>query len=161
MGDARGMRLSDKVSGALLIALGATAAAVGSRLPAVPGQDVGPAVFPMVVGGGLVLCGALIALGIGQGFEAPEASEEAPRRPGWWGLRALLPPGLLAFYVFAVESLGFLPTAAIIVGIAALALGASWRLAAPLAVLAPLAVHAVFAKLLRVPLADGLLAAPW
>jgi len=30
-----------------------------------------------------------------------------------------------------------------------------------LAVLAPLAVHAVFAKLLRVPLADGLLAAPW
>lgn len=155
------MRLSDRVSGAVLIALGAAAAAVGSRLPAVPGQDVGPAVFPMIVGGGLVLCGAMIAFGIGRGFEAPEEPEDAPERPRWWGLRALLPPGLLVFYVVASEPLGFLPTAAAIVAVAALALGASLRLAIPLALLAPLAVHAVFAKLLRVPLADGLLAAPW
>lgn len=155
------MRLSDRVSGAVLIALGAAAAAVGSRLPAVPGQDVGPAVFPMVVGGGLVLCGAMIAFGIGHSFEAPEEPEDGPPRPRWWGLRALLPPGLLVFYVVASEPLGFLPTAAVIIAVAALALGASLRLAVPLALLAPLAVHAVFAKLLRVPLADGLLAAPW
>lgn len=155
------MRLSDRVSGAVLIALGAAAAAVGSRLPAVPGQDVGPAVFPMVVGSGLVLCGAMIAFGIGHSFEAPEEAEDRPQRPSWWGLRALLPPALLVFYVIAVESLGFLPTAAVMVAVTAFALGASWRLAVPLALLAPLAVHAIFAKLLRVPLADGLLAAPW
>jgi putative tricarboxylic transport membrane protein len=114
----------------------------------------------MVVGGGLVLCGALIALGIGHAFEAPEVEEDTPRSR-WYGLRALLPPALLILYVLAVERLGFLPTAAIVVGVASLALGAGWRIALPLTLLAPPVVHAVFAKLLRVPLPDGLLAAPW
>ena len=56
-------------TGLFLIALGGVAAYGGSRLPPVPGQQVGPNVFPMVVGAGLVLCGALIALGIGRHFE--------------------------------------------------------------------------------------------
>ena len=43
----------------------------------------------------------------------------------------------------------------------ALAFGARWRLAVPLAILAPLLVHLVFYKLLRVPLPAGLLPAPW
>jgi putative tricarboxylic transport membrane protein len=153
------MRLSDRVSGTALVVLGAAAAVAGSRLPGVPGQDVGPAVFPMVVGGGLVLCGAMIALGIGHAFEAPD--EEEPGRGRWFGLRALVPPGLLILYVLLVERLGFLPTAAIVIGTASLALGAGWRLALPLALLTPFAIHAVFAKLLRVPLPDGVLPAPW
>lgn len=153
------MRLSDRVSGGVLVLLGAAAAYSGSRLPAVPGQDVGPAAFPMLVGGGLVLCGALIALGIGRGFEAPE--EDAAGAPRFGGLRALLPPSLLVFYVLVVDRLGFLPTAAAVVLAAALAFGARWRLAVPLAVLAPLLVHLVFYKLLRVPLPAGLLPAPW
>jgi putative tricarboxylic transport membrane protein len=76
-------------------------------------------------------------------------------------LAALVPPALLIFYVLAVDSLGFLPTAAIMVLACALALGASWRLALGLALLAPPAVHLAFYKLLRVPLPDGLLTAPW
>jgi putative tricarboxylic transport membrane protein len=152
------MRLSDRVSGAALVALGAAAAIGGSRLPGVPGQDIGPSVFPMVVGGGLMLCGALIALGIGRGFEEPE--EEEPH--SWlYGLRALLPPALLILYVLVVDALGFLPTAAILILVSALSLGAGWRLALPVALIAPFGVHAIFAKLLRVPLPDGLLAAPW
>ena len=74
---------------------------------------------------------------------------------------ALVPPALLVFYVFAVDRLGFLPTAAAIVLTASLALGARLRLAVPLAIGAPLFVHLVFAKLLRVPLPSGLLPAPW
>jgi putative tricarboxylic transport membrane protein len=154
------MKLSDHVSGGILAALGIAAAWFGSRLPGVPGQDVGPAVFPMVVGGGLVLCGIMIALGIGQGFEAPEEEDPIPRHR-LYGLRALLPPALLILYVLIAEPVGFLPTAALIIGIAAVALGASLRLAIPLALLAPFGVHAVFAKLLRVPLPDGVLPAPW
>lgn len=154
------MKLSDRMSGGILVALGIAAAWFGSRLPGVPGQDVGPAVFPMVVGGGLVLCGALVAFGIGQGFEAPEEQDPTPRHP-LYGLRALLPPALLVLYVLVAEPLGFLPTAAIMIGIAAYALGASWRLLLPLALIAPFGVHAVFAKLLRVPLPDGVLPAPW
>jgi putative tricarboxylic transport membrane protein len=128
-------------------------------LPAVPGQDVGPAAFPMLIGGGLVLCGVLIAFGIGQAFEAPEADAEGA--PRFAGLRALLPPALLVFYVLTVDRLGFLPTAAAMVLATALTFGARWRLAVPLAIAAPLLVHLVFYKLLRVPLPAGLLPAPW
>lgn len=160
------MHLSDRVTGGVLVALGAAAAWGGSRLPAVPGQDVGPAAFPMLIGFGLMLCGVLIGLGIGRGFEVPEGEEEgpAPPRGASWrlaGLRALVPPALLLFYVLASEGLGFLPTAAIMVFLGALALGARPMLALPLALLAPPVVHLAFYKLLRVPLPAGLLPAPW
>jgi len=156
------LQLSDRVTGAVLIALGGTAAFYGSRLPAVPGQDVGPAAFPMLIGFGLMACGALILARIGASFEVPE-TEEGPGAapPRLFGLRALIPPALLLFYVLASERLGFLPTAAVIVLVAALALGARLRLALPLALIAPFAVHLAFYKLLRVPLPAGLLPAPW
>jgi len=165
------MQLSDRFTGLFLIALGGVAAYGGSRLPPVPGQQVGPNVFPMVVGAGLILCGALIALGIGRHFEdeaeadlaAHSALEPAAQgAKGWWrGFMALVPPGLLLFYVFAVDRLGFLVTAAAIVLTASLALGARLRLAIPLAIGAPLFVHLVFSKLLRVPLPPGWVPAPW
>lgn len=148
------MQISNRLSGSVLAALGAAAAWGGSRLPPVPGQDVGPAAFPMVIGFGLVACGVLIALGIGRSFEV----EEAPEPLTW---RVLVPPGLLVFYVLAANSLGFLLTAAAMVLAAALALGARPRLALAMAVIAPPLVHLAFYKLLRVPLPAGLLAAPW
>ncbi len=162
------MQLSDRTTGAILVTLGALAAYGGSRLDPVPGQDVGPNVFPMVVGAGLAGCGVMIALGIGRSFEAPEelgpdpVTGLPPPSPGRWaGLRALVPPGVLLLYVMLVDRVGFLPTAALLVLVMALALGARLRLAVPLALLAPLGAHAVFAKLLRVPLPDGVLPAPW
>jgi putative tricarboxylic transport membrane protein len=162
------VQLSDRVTGAVLIALGGTAAIFGARLPAVPGQDVGPAAFPMLIGGGLALCGSLIAFGIGHSFEVPEEGDD-PAPPGslhlgplhLGRLRPLIPTALLFFYVLAVERLGFLPTAAVVVLLAAIALGARLRLAIPLAIIAPLCVHLAFYKLLRVPLPAGILPAPW
>ena len=165
------MQLSDRVTGLFLVALGGLAAYGGSRLSPVPGQQVGPNVFPMVVGGGLILCGALIALGVGKHFQEEAeadlaahsvAETDARRDNAWWrGLLALVPPGLLLFYVLAVDRLGFLATAAVIVFTTAVALGARLRLAIPIAVVAPLAVHLIFSKLLRVPLPPGLIPAPW
>jgi putative tricarboxylic transport membrane protein len=163
------MQLSDRFTGLFLVALGGLAAYGGSRLPPVPGQQIGPNVFPMVVGTGLVLCGALIAFGVGKQFQdeaeaelAAHSSETETKAPVWWrGLMALVPPGLLLFYVLAVDRLGFLVTAAIIVFTAATALGARLRLALPLAIGAPLFVHLIFYKLLRVPLPPGLIPAPW
>jgi putative tricarboxylic transport membrane protein len=72
-----------------------------------------------------------------------------------------LPPAILLFYVFAVDWLGFIPTAALVVAAVSLALGASLRLAIPLALLTPIGVHLIFGKLLHVPLAGGLLPMPW
>ncbi len=161
------MHLSDRMTGLFLALLGALAFWGGSRLPAVPGQDVGPAVFPMVVGGGLILCGTLIALGVGRSFEEAEsepveAHEGLAHRLGSWrALAAFVPPALLLFYVLASETLGFLPTAFVIVLVASVSLGASTRLAIAMAIAAPPMIHLVFYKLLRVPLPAGLLPAPW
>lgn len=169
------MHLSDRVTGLFLVALGGVAAYGGSRLPPVPGQQIGPEVFPMVVGIGLAICGGLIAAGVGRSYE-DEAEADLARisaeneadgisvaehHSPWWELRALIPPALLLFYYLVVDRLGFLPTGGVIVLIASLALGARARLAIPLALLAPLFVNLVFLKLLRVPLPSGMLPLPW
>jgi putative tricarboxylic transport membrane protein len=169
------MRLSDRATGLFMVALGALAAYGGSRLPPVPGQQIGPEVFPLVVGSGLVICGAMIAVGIGRHYEeeaeadlakitgqfATETDAVDQPRAWWRGLKALVPPALLLFYVLVVERLGFLPTAAAIVLITSLALGARLRLAVAMAIGAPIVVNLVFAKLLRVPLPSGFLPLPW
>ena len=167
------MQLSDRVTGSFMVALGGLSAYGGSLLPPVPGQQIGPNVFPMVVGVGLVICGGMIALGIGRSYEeeaeadlakimsADETAVDEGPISWWLGLKALLPPALLVFYVLAVDMLGFLPTAAVIVLITSTALGARLMLAVPVALGAPLFVNLVFAKLLRVPLPSGLLPLPW
>lgn len=164
------MRIPDSVTGLFIAGLGGLCYYGGSLLPPVPGQQVGPNVFPMVVGGGLVLCGVMIALNIGRKFEDEaeadlatiEGGAAAPEetRP-LYRLRVLVPPALLLFYVFVVERIGFIPTAAIVIFAASLALGARLRLAIPLAIFAPMVVHLLFYKLLRVPLPAGLIPMPW
>ena len=161
------MRLPDRVTGLFLVGLGAAAAYGGWKLPPVPGQPVGPNVFPLVIGIGLLLCGLAIAFGIGHSFEEEEEiipfeGGEAPAPQGkLYGLRALLPPALLLFYVAVADRVGFILTAAIIVYVTATALGARWKLALPLTVGAPIVIHLIFSKLLRVPLPIGLLPTPW
>ena len=155
------MHLSDRVTGAVLAALGGAAAIVGSRLPGVPGQDVGPAAFPLVIGSGLVICGALIAFGIGHSFEVPEEERRGPRPLAAGRAAGAGPAGPAGLLCLRVEPLGFLLTGAIMVLVAAFALGARPRLAVPLAIVAPLLVHLAFYKLLRVPLPAGILPAPW
>jgi putative tricarboxylic transport membrane protein len=154
-----------------MVALGGLAAYGGSRLPPVPGQQVGPNVFPMVVGIGLVICGGMIAMGVGRRFEEQAQAELAAHSTGeeeqvtyrWWvaAMRVLLPPALLVFYALAVDRLGFLVTAAIMVVASARALGAGWLLTVSVAICGPLFVSLAFGKLLRVPLPPGLLAPPW
>lgn len=166
------MLLSDRVTGSAVVALGAASAIAGSRLPPVPGQEIGPAVFPMVIGILLVICGILIVFGIGRVFEeeAEEAVEESEEHHGaphplpptvLQKAKALLPPALLVFYVLVVDRLGFVPTAFLMVATMVFAFGGRWRLALGLGIGAPLFIHLVFYKLLRVPLPDGLLPMLW
>ena len=162
------MRLPDRVTGLFLVGLGSLAAYGGSLLPPVPGQPVGPNVFPIVIGVGLAVCGLMIAFGIGHTFEEEEelipfeaGQEAAAPRGRLYGLRALLPPALLLFYVLAADRLGFILTAGLIVLATSTALGARLKLAVPLAMLAPIGIHLIFAKLLRVPLPIGLIPMPW
>jgi putative tricarboxylic transport membrane protein len=172
------MKVSDRITGLLLVILGGFAYWGGSLLPPVPGQQVGPDVFPMVIGAGLVVCGVLIALGIGRTFEEDEkvvtsitgevtdaeASATVQSRiatlvNGGW--KVLVPPTALFFYYFASERLGFWITASVMILALARSQGAKWKSTILLALLAPAFVHLVFYKLLRVPLPFGILKFPW
>jgi putative tricarboxylic transport membrane protein len=172
------MKVSDRVTGAMLVGLGVASYWGGSLLPPVPGQQVGPNVFPMVIGAALVTCGVLIVLGVGRTFEEDEKivtsatgdvadSEELepPMGPvqtfvnGGW--KVLVPPAALFFYYFASERLGFWITASLMVFALAWSQRAKLKHALLLAIFAPALVHLTFYKLLRVPLPEGLLKFPW
>lgn len=164
------MRISDRISGLFLLLLGLAAFWGGSRLPPVPGQQVGPSAFPMVVGAGLMLMGLLIALHIGRGFEeaaeadlaehgGPDPEAEAYKARRQW--LAFLPPGLLVAYYFLSEQLGFVIISTMMIAILAFALNANRKLILPVAVVGSLCIHFTFVKLLRVPLPPGILPLPW
>jgi putative tricarboxylic transport membrane protein len=167
------MRLPDRATGLLIFGLGAVVAYAGSRLPPVPGQQIGPNVFPFVIGIGLCLCGLMIAFRIGHSFEEeaeadlaahsdlPTKEQVLASHGSLYRLRILIPPALLVFYAMAADRLGFYVTTAIMILTAALVFGARPRLAVPIALIAPVLVHLVFYKLLRVPLPAGLVPMPW
>ena len=167
------MRLPDRLIGFLTFGLGAVAAYAGSRLPPVPGQQVGPNVFPLVIGVGLCLCGLMIAFGIGHSFEEeaeadlaahsdlPTDEQVLAAHGPLYKLRVLIPPALIVFYALMADTLGFYVTSALMILTAALVFGARPRLAAPIALIAPVLVHLIFYKLLRVPLPAGLVPMPW
>ena len=150
---------SDKIGGLTLGGIGIACIVGASRLPSIPGQPVGPAVFPYVIGAALCLCAMLILLGIGAGEQEPE--EEAGTSPRPSLVRLIGPPVVLIAYYLLVERLGFLITGFGVILSIALLLGARMRFALPLAIIMTLAVYSIFASLLRVPLPDGVLALPW
>ena len=172
------MKVSDRATGLMLVVPGALAYWGGSKLLPVPGQQVGPDVFPMVIGAGLAICGVFIMLGVGRTFEEEQAivtsasgevAKVAVVEPnsgfvagflgGGW--KVLLPPAALFFYYFASEKLGFWLTATVMIFVLAWSQGAKLKWAVILTAIAPMCVHLVFYKLLRVPLPGGLLNFPW
>ena len=120
-----------------------------------PGQRFGPAWFPGSIAAGLGICGsALIFAGVRQG--APGVA-----LPGWvFRRRPLLGVGSviagLLFYILAADTLGFHITGIVLLTSWMRILGASWRMAAVAAVVATVAIHLSFYKLLRIPLPWGL-----
>jgi putative tricarboxylic transport membrane protein len=123
-----------------------------------PGQKFGPAWFPGLIAGGLGICGVLlIAAGLRE--RSPWAAvPEWIRSPRARTAVAALVGGLV-FYVVAAAPLGFHITGLMLLTLWMRLLGASWRVTVPLALIATLAIHFAFYKLLRVPLPWGVLEA--
>ncbi len=156
------MKLDDAVWGALFALLGAAILWHVQGFPRIPGQNVGPALFPGVLGAAMLVCGlVLIASGLkarrGTGAAAPWAS-----RPEW--LRS--PRHVLAFavlvasnvfYLVAVDRLGFLLTAFVYLAALMGVLRVRVVLVVPVAFIMALLIHYAFYKLLRVPLPWGVL----
>jgi putative tricarboxylic transport membrane protein len=151
------VKLSDVASGLLAAAVGLAVALHARTFPPMPGQPVGPSLFPLVVGIGLAAAGAgLIVAGMRLPRGPLVAFDEWVRQPRMIGNVALVVTDLL-FYALAVNSLGFLFTAVIFLAALFLGFGVRRTRILPAALAVTLAIHYVFYTLLRVPLPWGVL----
>jgi len=153
------VKLNDAVFGALFLALGALVLFAVQGFPKIPGQPVGPALFPGLIATGLCVAGVVLLV---QGWrrrvegEAWLAWEPWVRSPRHVGALAVL-LGSVLLYILAAQAVGFLPLAALILATLFIVLRVPPGRAVLIAVVAALAVHFAFYTLLRVPLPWGLL----
>jgi putative tricarboxylic transport membrane protein len=152
------VKLNDAVCGLLLLLLGAAVLAAIQGYPKIPGQPVGPALFPGLIAAGLCVSGALlIAKGLRHRAEQPWVAFDdwvhSPRHV----LALVVLLASIVFYIVAADRLGFLLTATLVLLALFLVLRVPPLRALLIAVIAALVVHFAFYKLLRVPLPWGVL----
>jgi putative tricarboxylic transport membrane protein len=152
------MKLNDAVFGVLLMLLGATVLVAIQGYPKIPGQPVGPALFPGLIAAGLCVAGVLlVARGWRERASRPwVAADDWVRSPRHVSALAVL-IGAVLFYIVAAETLGFLIVASLILATLFLVLRVPPGRAVAIALVATLVVHFAFYKLLRVPLPWGVL----
>ena len=150
------MTFSDRVSGVLTFALGLAVVIRTQSFPPMPGQPVGPAMFPMAIGAVLMIAGAVLFAGSVRQRAASYGIADWMRRPRML-INFALVIGDLLFYALVVTDLGFLITAVIFVSVLMLAFGVGRARILPLAVAVTLVIHYAFYTLLRVPLPWGVL----
>ena len=156
------MRLNDAVWGALLLLLSAALLVHVQSFPTIPGQKVGPALFPGAIAVALAVCAVLLVL---KGIAARGAGHE---RAHWIDFDAwtrhrryvvafLVTIGVNVFYIVAVERLGFLIVGVVYLSVLFVVYGVARKWILPIAVIVTLGIHYAFYKLLKVPLPWGLL----
>ena len=120
-----------------------------------PGQRFGPAWFPGLVAAGLGVCGLfLVFAGVRRGAPWVALPDWVYRPRPLLGVGSVI--GGLLFYILAADKLGFHLTGVVLLALWIRILGRSWRAAAVVAVLATVAIHLAFYKVLRIPLPWGL-----
>jgi len=156
------MKVNDAVWGALFLLLSVVILLHVQGFPTIPGQKVGPALFPGVIAAALSVCALLL---IARGIVArPKGGESAPWFvAGDWMrsrrhlLAFTLVIGVNIFYILLVDQLGFILTGTIYLAVLFAVFGVRLRNNLPLALVITLVIHYAFYKLLRVPLPWGLL----
>lgn len=152
------MKLNDAVFGLLLLALGITVLAVVQAFPTIPGQRVGPALFPGLIAAGLCVGGLILLV---RGWRA-RATEPWLVLEDWVGsprhrLAFVVLVGSVVFYMALSQRLGFVLCSTAVLSALFRVLGLSIARSLSTAVVATLVIHYAFYKLLRVPLPWGVL----
>ncbi len=152
------MKLNDAIFGALLLALGLGVLVAVQSFPRIPGQQVGPALFPGLIAAGLCVAGLILLVrGVLHRAHRPWVQVQPWVRSPRHLLAFVLVISAIVFYILASQALGFLLTSALIL------VSLFWVLRVPVktamlaAVVATLVIHFAFYKLLRVPLPWGVL----
>jgi len=152
------MKLNDAIFGLLLLVLGIAVLAVVQGYPKIPGQQVGPSLFPGLICVVLCVCGAILLVRGWRDRASVPWVQAGPwtRSPSHVLAFCTVIAGVV-FYILASEKLGFLITSTIVLAALMWALRVSPGRSVVIAVVASLAIHFAFYKLLRVPLPWGVL----
>ena len=152
------MKFNDAVFGAVLLLLGLAVLVYVPSFPTIPGQKVGPALFPGLIAVGLVVCALmLIVNGIRQRATEPWIDTgDWMRSRRHIGAFIVTIGAVLAYIVFA-DKLGFLIVGPLVLLALFLAYGVRPVTAIIVAIAVTLVIHYAFYKLLRVPLPWGIL----
>ena len=147
------MRRTDAWVGLGLAVLAGAVLWSARAFPNVPGQKLGAAFLPMLVGAGLLLCGiALVVRSLrGRAYANDTAAEAGSEH---FGSSLVIIAAVLA-YILLSERIGFLVIAPLCLMAGFLAFRIGWRRALGWALGGTVLVHVVFYKLLRVPLPWG------
>jgi putative tricarboxylic transport membrane protein len=149
------MQRSDRWVGLALAVLALAVLWSARAFPPVPGQKLGSAFLPMIVGAGLLLCAvALVARSFRSGAYRDEKRAAGVVVEEHFGSAAVIVGAVLAYF-FLAERVGFLFIAPLVLMAVFRALRVPWRAAALWAIGGTLVVHLAFYKLLRVPLPWG------
>jgi putative tricarboxylic transport membrane protein len=156
------VKLNDAVWGALLLLLSAALLVHVQSFPTIPGQQVGPALFPGIVAAALAVCAVLLVI---KGLAVRRAGHEGASwielddwtREGRYVIAFLVTIGVNVFYILAVDWLGFLIVGTIYLSVLFAVYGVAPRWVLPIAIVVTLAIHYAFYKLLKVPLPWGVL----
>jgi putative tricarboxylic transport membrane protein len=156
------MKLNDAVWGALLIFFSVAILVHVQGFPTIPGQKVGPALFPGLLAIGLAVCAVmLIVKGVASRAQGGERARWV-ELDGWTRSRRhvrafVAVVGVNVFYILLVDLLGFILTGTVYLTLLFIAFGVRKRAVVPLALVVTLAIHYAFYKLLKVPLPWGVL----
>ena len=149
------MRRTDAWVGLGLAVLAGAVLWSARAFPNVPGQKLGAAFLPMLVGAGLLLCGiALVVRSLrGRAYANDTAAEAGSEH---FGSSLVIIAAVLA-YILLSERIGFLVIAPLCLMAGFLAFRIGWRRALGWALGGTALVHVCFYKLLRVPLPWGVI----
>jgi putative tricarboxylic transport membrane protein len=146
----------DLVGGLLAAVLGAAVVLHVRSFPELPDGQPGPALFPGIVGGLLVVFGLVLVVRAVRARGEPNGDPGAAVPAQGW-LRALAVIGLVVGYMLLAETLGFLVTMGVLLFLLMWTLGARPLVAVLAAAVTTGFIFAVFEELLLVPLPEGLL----
>jgi putative tricarboxylic transport membrane protein len=153
------VRINDAVIGAVLVVFALAMMWQTRTFPAMPGQDYGPAVFPVLIGIGFVITGLiLIVSGLRRRRTEPwfAGGDWLRSRRHLLGFLAVI--GGLVAYILVSDWLGFIPTALLLLfGWLVLFRNGKPVSSLVIALAVTLSVNYAFGQLLLVPLPLGLL----
>ena len=150
------MQRTDRWVGLGLALLALTVLWSSRAFPNVPGQKLGAAFLPMLVGAGLLLCAVALVVRSFRASPGPVEAPPAPAKAEHYGSSVVI-IGAVVAYIGLADRLGFLLVAPLCLVAVFLALRVRLVPAVVWAMAGTVLVHIAFYKLLRVPLPWGVL----